>query len=63
MADCDQCADEGVVADEGAFETMLQRQCVRVGAACVVAERRSVARSGVESLLSILAVAKKRCLQ
>jgi hypothetical protein len=56
----DQCANEGVeVADIGVSETMLQRQCVRVGAAYVVAERRSVARSGVDSVLSILAVVKQ----
>jgi hypothetical protein len=50
----DQCADEGVeVADDGASETMLQRQCVRVGAAYAV-EKRSAARSGVDSWTSII---------
>ena len=52
-----QCAFEGVYAAEGgSSETMVQRQCVRVGAAVVDAEKTSVERmSEIVDVTSILA--------
>lgn len=55
----DQCAAEGVkTALAGVSATIVQRQCVRVGAADVVDRRSVVAKSGNADVKSILVVCK-----